>query len=77
MIRDINERPSSSKIEIDLTGPEGNAFVLIAYAKKIARQLKWEEDKINWLVEEMKSKDYEYLIELFDKFFGDYVILWR
>ena len=38
MIRDkkeLDHRP----IEIDLTGPEGNVFCLMAYAKKYARQL--------------------------------------
>jgi hypothetical protein len=32
---EMQERP----IEIDLTGPEGNAFVLIGYAKQWFKQL--------------------------------------
>ena len=59
---------------IDLTGPEGNAFVLLGYAKKYARQLELDEDQI---LGEMKIGDYEHLVETFDKYFGDYVILER
>lgn len=59
---------------IDLTGPQGNAFVLLGYAKQFARQLKLDGNKI---VTEMQESDYEHLVETFDKYFGDYVILER
>ena len=59
---------------IDLTGPEGNAFALIAHAGGLAKQLDLDSDKI---INEMKSGDYENLIQVFDKYFGDYVILER
>ena len=59
---------------IDLTGPQGNAFVLIGYAKQFARQLKLDSDKI---VTEMQESDYENLVKTFDKYFGVYVILER
>ena len=51
-------------ILIDLTGPEGNAFVLLGKAKGYARQLELDEDKIT---EEMTQGDYEHLVETFDK----------
>ena len=59
---------------IDLTGPQGNAFVLLGYAKQFARQLKLDSNKI---VNEMTEGDYEHLVETFDKYFGEFVILER
>ena len=63
-----------SKIEIDLTGPDGNAFVLLGKAKGFAKQLELDGDKI---VDEMTSDDYEHLIQVFDKYFGAFVTLLR
>ena len=61
-------------IVIDLTGPDGNAFVLLGYAKQFAKQLELDGDKI---VDEMTQSDYEHLVETFDKYFGKFVILER
>ena len=69
----IREKVKSTPV-IDLTGPAGNAFSLMGNAKRFARQLGLDGDKI---IEEMKSGDYENLISVFDKYFGDYVILER
>lgn len=70
----IREKQPATEMVIDLTGPEGNAFVLLGYANRFAKQLDLDADKIN---EEMKSGDYEKLIEVFDSYFGDFVILER
>ena len=59
---------------IDTTGPDGNAFVLLGYAKSYAKQLGLPFDKIQG---EMTSGDYENLIKVFDKYFGSFVILER
>ena len=59
---------------IDLTGPDGNAFVLLGYAKSYAKQLGLPFGKIQ---DEMTSGDYENLIQVFDKYFGSFVILER
>ena len=61
-------------ILIDLTGPDGNAFVLLGKAKGFAKQLELDGDKI---VDEMTSDDYEHLIQVFDKYFGSFVTLLR
>ena len=61
-------------IVIDLTGPDGNAFVLLGYAKQFAKQLELDGDKI---VDEMTQSDYEHLVETFDKYFGEFIILER
>ena len=61
-------------IEIDLTGPQGNVFVLIGYAKKFAQQLGLEPNEVQ---KEMMSGDYENAVNVFDKYFGEFVILYR
>jgi hypothetical protein len=62
---------------IDLTGPQGNAFVLLGYAKQFARQLKFDSELKDKIVNEMTEGDYEHLVETFDKYFGEFVILER
>lgn len=64
-------------IIIDLTGPDGNAFVLIATAKRLAKQLEWDNSRISKMINEMMSSDYEHLIQTFDNNFGEFVILER
>ena len=61
-------------IEIDLTGPDGNAYVLLGYAKNFAKQLDLDFNKIR---EEMTSGDYENLLEVFDSYFGSFVVMYR
>ena len=89
-------------IEIDLTGPEGNAFVLMGYAKRFADQI-WKETPAereermldnqildmldlpemnkDWMtskiLDEMRESDYENLVNVFDKYFGSFVTLYR
>jgi hypothetical protein len=59
-------------IVIDLTGPDGNAFVLIGKAGNLAKQLGLDKAKIQ---AEMMSGNYEHLVNVFDKHFGDFVTL--
>jgi hypothetical protein len=61
-------------IEVDLTGPEGNAFYLLGLAGKLAKELGLNKDEIK---KEMREGDYENLVNVFDKHFGEYVILYR
>lgn len=63
-----------TKRTIDLGGPDGNAFVLMGYATSLGKQLNKDTKAI---VKEMQSGDYENLIEVFDREFGDYVDLVR
>ena len=70
----IREKQISNEVVIDLTGPDGNAFVLMGYAKRLARQLGVDASTI---IEEMKQGDYEHLVGVFDTYFGDFVILER
>jgi hypothetical protein len=72
MIR--KKQPQDGPIVIDITGPDGNAFALMAYAKQFAKQLGIDHKPI---IEEMMSGDYDNLLEVFDNAFGDLVILER
>jgi hypothetical protein len=68
------------KREIDLTGPDGNAYFILGTAQSLCRQLK-EVDSERYdnkrIQSEMMSGDYENLIQVFDSYFGDYVDLVR
>jgi len=68
MIRQKNEY--AEKV-IDLDGQEGNAFVLLGYARSFAKDLKLDFKKIS---DEMTSGDYKHLLKVFQKYFP-FVIL--
>lgn len=70
----IKNKEQKFGIEIDLTGPKGNAFFLLGTAVNLARQLGMNSEII---CEEMKSGDYEHLVNTFDKHFGHLVTLYR
>ena len=70
----IKSKKESLGISIDLTGPDGNAFVLIGTAGKLARQLGLDKDAIQ---KELMAGDYENLVKVFDKHFGHFVTLYK
>ena len=70
----VRKKKEMSEIVIDLTGPAGNAFSLLGQARKFARELGLDGKVI---CEEMQEGDYEHLVEVFDKHFGDFVVLER
>jgi len=68
------ESKPEKRPEIDLTGPDGNAFVLMGLAKRWARDLELDGDMI---VKEMMLGDYENLLDVIEHYFGDYVVMYR
>ena len=70
----IKKKPENEPMVIDLTGPDGNAFVLLGYARWLAQQTGLDADTV---VEEMKAGNYEQLVEKFDEYFGHIVTLYR
>ena len=60
--------------EVDLTGPDGNAFVLMGLAKRWAKDLGLDGEMIT---QEMMMGDYENLLDVIEHYFGDYVIMYR
>jgi len=70
----IRAKQEPKEIVIDLTGPQGNAFYLLGTARDLAVQLDLDW---NYIHSEMTSSDYENLVQVFDHYFGDFVILER
>jgi hypothetical protein len=70
----IKRKTPKVHIEIDLTGPEGNAFNLLGLASKLAKQFDLDAEIIH---KEMIAGDYENLVQVFDRYFGTMVILYR
>jgi hypothetical protein len=68
-------KPVNKKIVINLDGPMGNAFALLAEAKGIMRSLKWSKEKQSEVIDLMKLGDYINLIKTFDSFFGNIITL--
>jgi len=73
LIKSKNQKPTSP-IEVDLTGPEGNAFVLIGYAGKWAKQLGLDSNAIQ---KDMMSGDYEHLLSVLEKHFCNHIVMYR
>jgi len=53
--------------QIDLSGPEGNAFSLMGTARRWGNQLGLDTDAI---LDDMKSGDYEHLLDVFREHFS-------
>lgn len=70
----IKSKSEKRTLEIDLTGEQGNAFYLLGVAQRLAKQLKLDTAAIH---AEMQASDYENLVQTFDKYFGQYVTLYR
>tara|TARA_Y100001937_G_scaffold12129_1_gene15350 strand:- start:570 stop:797 length:228 start_codon:yes stop_codon:yes gene_type:complete len=62
---------------IDLNGPEGNAFYLLGTAQSLCKQIGISVERKDEILDEMRSDDYEHLIQTFDKYFGKVVDLER
>ena len=73
----ILDKPTTNRITIDLTGPQGNAYFLIGTAKKFWKQQGFSNEDIESNVKRMTSGDYDNLVNYFDSEFGDYVTHYR
>jgi hypothetical protein len=76
MIKCRSEK-SNRKIEIDLAGPEGNAFRLMGLADNLGKQLNIPLEVRKDIRKTMMLGDYEDLIKTFDIWFGEFVILYK
>ena len=57
---------------IDLDGPEGNAFILLAKARELCKSTGVEFDDVK---SQMTKGDYIQLVKTFDQYFGEQIIL--
>ena len=69
----VDKDPNVRRV-ILLKGPEGNAFCLMGYDRRWARQLHKDG---NAIIKEMMEGDYENLLQVFDREFGKFVTLVR
>lgn len=63
------------KMTLDLNGPDGNAYVLLAYARRMGEEMNLTETTIQAILRTMKSGDYKNLVETFDANFGSAIDL--
>jgi len=68
----VELKPKLDKTYIDIDGPNGNAFYLMAVARDFSKTLDLDEDEI---LEDMKMGDYMNLLKVFDDNFGEFVVL--
>ena len=73
----ILKKDKFRKRVIDLNGPEGNAFCLLGTAMSLCKQIGISSERTEEIIDELKSSDYEHLIQTFDKYFGKLVDLER
>ena len=64
-----------TKPQINLQGPDGNAYALLGYVKSIGRQLGWDESRISGIQDRMTSSDYAHLLKVFEETVGGYVTI--
>jgi hypothetical protein len=67
--------PGGEKQIIDISGHKGNAFYLLGAAAVFAEKLGYSLSEIDELQLEMKSSDYDHLLEVFNSHFDEYVEL--
>jgi len=65
------EEYEQKKPVIDLGGPDGNAFALMGLAQSWCKQLGKDFGPIQ---EDMTSGDYDHLLSVMEREFGEYVI---
>jgi len=63
----------TAKPVIDLTGPQGNAFYLIGFAKQFSKTL--HKDEVAIEAEMMASGNYDNLVAVFRREFGEHVVI--
>ena len=68
----VELKPKLDKMYIDIDGPNGNAFYLMAVARDFSKTLDLDEDEI---LGDMKMGDYLNLLNVFEDNFGDFVVL--
>jgi hypothetical protein len=67
---DLTEKP-----RIDLSGPMGNAYGLLGLADDYGKALDMDDAQREAIQADMRSGDYDHLIQVFDKHFGEHVDL--
>ena len=69
-------KKKEKRIEIDLTGPRGNAYFILSVAQDLCKR---HRNKKNWddIKKRMTSGDYKNLLKVFEAEFGKYVVMYK
>jgi len=59
----------SDKPILKLVGEDGNAFSIMGRASQVARRHGWSKEKIDAMIAEMTSGDYDHLLQTCFKYF--------
>jgi hypothetical protein len=62
------------RLEIDLTGLQGNAFYLIGVARTLSKQTGKD---FNTIQKRMTSGNYDNVLKVFEEEFGNYVVMYK
>ena len=54
---------------LKLVGQDGNAFFILGLAQKAARKAEWPEEKIQQMMDEARSGDYDNLLRTMATYF--------
>lgn len=60
---------------VDISGSKGNAWYLMGLAERIAKERGIHRVRIEAMIADMKSGDYEHLVDVFHDRFGDEYLL--
>jgi hypothetical protein len=58
-----------SKLTIDLSGQQGNAFYLMGLVRSFGRQLSLSKEETDSIIQDMKAGDYDHLVKVFARNF--------
>jgi len=58
----------TKKVDLDLLGLDGNAFMLIGAWRKQARQERWTSEEIEQVTDEAESGDYDHVLQTLMKY---------
>lgn len=65
------------RIQINIDGPAGNAFMLLGYAKRLCKDLGYTSEETEAMQNAMMSSDYQNLLQVFNNHFDSIVNLYH
>jgi len=73
----IKEKPVKSKVEIDLSGTDGNKFELMGCARRWDKQLGYTPKETTEFINQLMYGDYNNLVNLMEERFGSFVTFYK
>jgi hypothetical protein len=60
----MNEEANEDKPRVQLTEHNGNAFMIMALCQQAARRAGWPKQRVDAVLNDMKSGDYDHLLQV-------------